>query len=267
MEDYDAMGTTAGKPGQYDNFSATINPDFYIPIWLKSKYPYAAAGEVKLIRYLFYVNSATINLISGVYIYDGSNWNRYNIVTEEKAKFVFKEKAWQFVDSDILMELFDGIGNFTAINVHGDQVWAWDSYNYMKMTGYVSGAYFDNEDWLVSPPMNFTERTTPWLTFMHVGRYFGDTGTSKEKMKQAITVWASTVSDGTSIKPEDWKEITLPEEAYPSGANWTFITSTPLSLAEYAGKDNVRIAFKYLSSAADGAAGTWEVKNVYVYEE
>jgi len=30
---------------------------------------------------------------------------------------------------------------------------------------------------------------------------------------------------------------------------------------------NVRIAFKYLSSNADGFAGTWEVKNLYVYEK
>ena len=264
-EDYDAMGTSSGTPGQYDNFSSSIDPGFYIPIWLGLKNPYAKAGDVKLIRYKYYASPNT-TLESAVFTFDGTKWKKYG-VNPDVAKFVFKEKKWQFVDSDILMGLNDGLGDFTAINVIGDQVWGWDSYKYAKMTGYVAPAYLDNEDWLVSPAMNFTERVTPWLTFMHVGRYFGDTGTSTEKMRKAITVWVSTKSDGKTINAADWKQLTIPEAGYPSGANWTFITSTPISLAAYAGKENVRIAFKYLSSNADGAAGTWEVKEVYVYEE
>ena len=266
-EDYISMGTTSGTPGQFKNFSSSIDPNFYIPVWLKQKNQYAKAGDTKLIRYKFFVNSTLTRNDKGVFIFDGTNWGAYKTTNEEIAKFIFKEKKWQYIDSDILMGLYDGLGDFLTVNVLGDQVWAWDSYKYMKMTGYVSGAYFDNEDWLVSPAMNFTERVTPWLTFMHVGRYFGDTGTSKDKMKTAITVWVSTKSDGTSINAADWTKLTIPEAGYPSGGNWTFITSTAIDLSAYAGKDNIRIAFKYLSSGADGAAGTWEVKNVYVYEE
>jgi len=166
-----------------------------------------------------------------------------------------------------LIGLRAGIGDFIAINVVSNQVWAWNSYKYMLMTGYVSGAYFDNEDWLISPPMNLLERVNPVLNFTHVGRYFGDSGTSKDKMKKAITIWVSTTSDATSIKTEDWTQITFPEAGYPSGLNWTFIPSTPIGLAAYAGKNNVRIAFKYMSSASDGAAGSWELKNVLITEE
>ena len=61
--------------------------------------------------------------------------------------------------------------------------------------------------------------------------------------------------------------MTIPSAGYPSGANWTFIPSTPMSLLPYAGQNNVRIAFKYMSSASDNAAGSWEVKNVMVTEE
>lgn len=265
--DYDSIGKTTGLFASNKNFSSSIDPAFYIPIWLKvKKYPYAKSGDVKLIRYAYYTGSATVQN-SMVFVYDGTVWSKYKSVIAEKAKFIFKEGVWNYIDSDILIGLTDGIGDFTAVNVIGDQVWAWNSYKYMLMTGYVSGAYFDNEDWLISPAMNLTERTTPWLTFTHVGRYFGDTGTSNEKMRKAITIWASTKSDGTSITPADWTQLTIPEAGYPSGANWTFIPSTPISLADYAGKDNVRIAFKYLSSGADGAAGSWEVKNFYVYEE
>ena len=86
-------------------------------------------------------------------------------------------------------------------------------------------------------------------------------------MRKAITVWASTTSDGTSIKAADWTQLTIPEAGYPSGANWTLITSTPISLAAFAGKENVRIAFRYMSSKSDNAAGTWEVKDFYVFEQ
>ena len=215
-----------------------------------------------MVRYLYNAKSKF-----DIYIYDGQNWVKYNVNQVVKAKFVCKSNKWEFIDADILTGLTDGLGDFLAVNVVGDQVWGWDSYKYAKMTGYVSGAYYTNEDWLISPPMNLTYRNSPWLTFTHVGRYFGDTGTSTEKMRKAITIWISTKSDGTSINAEDWTQLTIPEAGYPSGANWTFIPSTPISLAAYAGKTNVRIAFKYLSSGADGAAGTWEVKNVYVYEE
>ncbi|HEY6916001.1 MAG TPA: hypothetical protein VI413_15085, partial [Paludibacter sp.] len=265
--DFDSISSSIGlaKNAYLKYFSSTYSPDFYIPLFLKRvKYPYAKAGDIKLIRYLYSSSSASK---TDVYTFDGTNWIKYNTTVLSKAKFIFKNKKWEFIDSDIFMGLYDGIGEFKAINVVGDQVWGWDSYKYMKMTGYVSGAYFTNEDWLVSPPMNLTQRLTPWLTFMHVGRYFGDTGTSTDKMRAAITVWISTTSDGTTINPADWKQLTIPEAGYPSGANWTFITSTPISLASYAKKDNVRIAFKYMSSGSDGAAGTWEVKNVYVFEK
>lgn len=277
MADYDAMGTATGQPGKYDNFDAGISPTFFIPIWLKINNPYAKSGDVKLIRYKFYTaasgttpSSTTTQKL--VFIYDGANWVKYANVSPKVAKYVFKLGKWTFIDSDILVglktDINSNLGAFTPVNISGEQVWAWNSYKYMLMTGYVSGSYYDNEDWLISPAMNLTERVAPVLTFDHVGRYFGDVAGSNAKMKIAITIWVSTTSDGTAanFNAAQWTKLTLPESFYPSGANWTFITSGPLSLAAYKGNANVRFAFKYLSSAVDGAAGSWEVKNVYVYE-
>jgi hypothetical protein len=265
--DYDTISSGIGlaKTAYIKSFSTTYNPDFYLPLYLKRvKFPYAKQGDVKLIRYLY---PSTSTSKYDIYTYDGLNWNKYNTTQLFKAKFVFKSGKWEYIDTDILIGLTAGIGDFTAINVVGDQVWAWNSYKYMLMTGYVSGTYFTNEDWLVSPPMNLSYRNSPRLTFTHVGRYFGDSGTSNEKMRKAITLWITDKCDGTTIVPEDWTQLTFPEAGYPSGLSWTFIPSTPVSLASFAGKNNVRIAFKYMSSAADGAAGSWEVKNVYIYEE
>lgn len=259
-EDYDAMGTASGQPGQSDDFSSSINPYHYIPIWLAQTYPYATEGSVKMINYKYYASGASTNK-KDVFVFENGKWNVYTGIVSEEAKFSYLEKEWKYIDSEILFDLFEGIGGFTAVNVTGDQVWAWDSYNYMKMTGYVSGSYYDNEDWLISPAMDFSQRATPWVTFDHVGRYFAE-------MKEEISIWATTkYTDDASIVEEDWIQLEIPEEGYPSGSNWTFISSTPISLEQLAGETNVRIAFKYYSNSENNAAGTWEVKNVLVYEE
>jgi hypothetical protein len=254
--DFLQMGSGTNQPGKTLYFTPAMNIMYYLNLYLKSKGPYAAVNETRMVRYKF--NSAT-TIQYRVLTFNGTDWKCAN------SQFALKKGKWQ--DVVILKALIDGIGDFKAISVKGDQVWAWNSYKYMLMTGYVSGAYFDNEDWLVSPAMNFAERVNPWLNFTHVGRYFNAGAPVPESMKKAITIWISTKSDGNSINPDDWSKLEIPAAGYPSGLNWTFIPSTGINLSAYAGKTNVRIAFKYLSSAADNAAGSWEVKNVLVTEE
>jgi hypothetical protein len=115
--------------------------------------------------------------------------------------------------------------------------------------------------------MNLSERDAPWLIFNHVARYFGDISPNNDNMRKSITIWISTKSDGITLKTEDWEQLVIPDAGYPSGNDWTFISSTPINLAKYSGQPNVRIAFKYLSLAIDNVAGSWEIKNFHVYEE
>lgn len=254
--DYLQMGAGTDQPGKSLYFTPKMNIMYYLNIYLKSKSPYASVNETRMVRYKF--NSAT-TIQYRVLTFNGTDWKCAN------SQFALKKGIWQ--DVLILKALIDGIGDFKAISIKGDQVWAWNSYKYMLMTGYVSGAYFDNEDWLVSPAMNLIERVNPWLNFTHVGRYFNAGAPNPESMKKAISVWVSTKSDGNSINIDDWTKVEIPAAGYPSGLNWTFIPSTGIDLSAYAGKSNVRIAFRYLSSAADNAAGSWEIKNVFVTEE
>ncbi len=270
--DYDAMGTASGQPGRYDNFSASIDPYFYLPIWLKQTYPYAKEGDVKLIRYLFY--SGSVAQRTQLFTVVDGNWVVYTGVTTNKVKFEKRDGKWVFIDTDILIglnsntQIGSNLGNFTAISLVGDQAWIWDSFGYMKMTGYASSTYFDNEDWLISPAMDLSARgDSVFLSFDHVGRYFGDDAGSITNMKRAISVWVSTTSDGTTINPADWTQLEMPDNSYPPGTNWTFVNTGSLKLTNYSGESNVRIAFNYISSAADNFAGTWEVKNVYVFEK
>lgn len=72
--DYDAMGTASGQPGRYDNFSATINPDAFLPAFLLTKYPLAVANNAVAITYVFYINSSLSENRTSYYVFDGLAW-------------------------------------------------------------------------------------------------------------------------------------------------------------------------------------------------
>lgn len=146
-------------------------------------------------------------------------------------------------------------GKFVAINVSGSQVWTMDSHGYMNMSGYVSPTNFANEDWLISPKIDFTKLSHAKLTFDHVARYFGT-------IKTEATIWYSEQYDeGLPSTVTDWKQL----KTYPFGdpGNWTLATSHEITLDSCIGK-KVSIAFKYISTATK--AGTWELKNFNVQE-
>lgn len=145
------------------------------------------------------------------------------------------------------------IGTFTTQNVTGAQVWAWASGYGMKMSGYSSGNVA-NEDWLISPAINLTGKTSAKLSFEHTINY------STDFTKQ--TLWVSTNYDGTNFGTATWTQLTIP--TYPAGNNWTFVPSGDINLSSVLGNANVRIAFKYVSTTS--VAATWEIKNFVVKE-
>ncbi len=122
-------------------------------------------------------------------------------------------------------------------------VWQWNSYGYMKASGYKGGAK-DAESWLVSPVLDMTKATEAALNFKHAGKFFGT-------MADEIKVMAC-VAEGT------WAE--LPIDAYPTNTDYTFVDAT-VDLSAYVGK-KMQFAFVYKSTTA--AAGTWEVKDVAI---
>lgn len=254
--DYTAMGLT---------FISSANVPIYIPTFLKQKYPYALEGDM---RNVVYLSSATARSATQ-FVYTNGVWVANDFVIEETALFKLKPNGWVFVDSDILVglntstKMSSNLGDFTIIDVQGAQTWTWDNTYGAKITGYASG-YFNNEDWLVSPAMNLSERgDSIFLTFKHAGNYFTNSAT----MKQYAKVMISTKSDGTTINSADWTELPLALSDYPAGSNWTYVATKPIKLSAYKGESNVRIAFKYRSTASPDLAGTWEILNVYVYEK
>ncbi|MBP1638531.1 MAG: hypothetical protein H6Q17_114 [Bacteroidetes bacterium] len=252
--DYDAMGTATNQPGKYDNFSSSIDPNQYIPVWLKMvKNPYAKAGTVMLIRYKYY-STSTIQL-ADVFVYDGTNWIKYKTTNAVTKTFVYKNGAWK--DIVIYSGLTTGIKDFTTYSVSGTQVWGWDnSYLCMKMSGY-SGGNLDNQDWLISPKIDLTTRSAATLTFSHAGKYFGT-------LADETTLWVSKnyVSGDPTATSVTWTQITIPTNV--TNTDYTFVSSGKVDLKAYIGS-SVSIAFKYKSTTS--AAGTWEINNVSIVEE
>ena len=141
---------------------------------------------------------------------------------------------------------------WTTQNVSGAQVWAFDaSYKLMKMTGY-AGGNFANEDWLISPSYSTMNLQSAILSFDHAAKY-GAPSTE-------LHVMISTDYNGANFATSTWTELTVPN--WPTGADWTFISSGDINLGAYLNQANVRIGFKYTSTTSSGA--TWEIKGLNI---
>ena len=143
-----------------------------------------------------------------------------------------------------------GKGDFTiddkSIGEGITYVWYEDTKNkYMKASAYKGGA-IAAESWLVSPAFSLKGITAPVMTFNNACNQVKE-GTITDHIKVMIY-------DGAN-----WTEATIAN--MPDGKSWTFVDST-VDLKAIAGKEGVKIAFKYVSTTA--VAPTWEIKTVSI---
>jgi hypothetical protein len=143
-----------------------------------------------------------------------------------------------------------GKGDFTiedkSIGEGITYVWSEDTKNkYMKASAYKGGC-IAAESWLVSPAFSLKGITAPVMTFNNACNQVKE-GNITDHIKVMVY-------DGAN-----WTEATI--SGMPDGKSWTFVDST-VDLKSVAGKTNVKVAFKYVSTAA--FAPTWEIKNVSI---
>lgn len=156
----------------------------------------------------------------------------------------------------IFSEEFSGtLGNFSTYSFVGDQLWAGTNYG-ATMTGFVGSVYNANEDWLISPAIDLTDRSSAILSFMHtINKGVVANMTSNH------TMWISTNYTSGSPSVATWIQIPIPN--YPTGSDWTFINSGNISLpSTVLGHSNLRLAFKYLCTTYESA--TWEIKTLKI---
>ena len=97
-DDYDAMGTESSSyPGKYNNFSSSVDPNKFLPIWMKIKWAYEDEGATKMVSYIYYNNSSDKELKSDEYIYQNNEWIKYPTVIQKTEIFAYKNNSWVFV--------------------------------------------------------------------------------------------------------------------------------------------------------------------------
>jgi hypothetical protein len=146
-------------------------------------------------------------------------------------------------------------GNWTTTSIVGSEVWAIDTIHGVagtpcaKMSGY-NGSNLDNEDWLISPALNFDSNVVK-LTFMSAKNYVGPD----------LEVKVSNTYTGTgNPNSATWTDLT----PNLSPGSWTWTSSGCIDLSGIAGS-SVYLAFKYTSTTA--GASTWEIDDVLVTKE
>ena len=166
-------------------------------------------------------------------------------------------------EGTILSETFDaGQSSFTVFNKTGERTWEYNAaQKAMQMTK--TDPPETNEDWLISPAMDFSEITTE-ATFVLQHAIVKNPGTPvpPEYMKANQTVWFSF--DYTADNPGNatWTQIPLADSDLPGGSNWIADTTSLVLPNSVLGKNKVHVACKY--TCDDNESVTWRVYGVLV---
>jgi hypothetical protein len=116
------------------------------------------------------------------------------------------------------------------------------------MSGYLGGSYFLNEDWLITPVMNFDLYTHEVLNFMSSYNYIGN----------PLAVKISNTYDGSG-DPNSFTWIDLAPTLSAGGFVWTSSGDIDVSSANGTG---IYVGFKYTSDVTN--ASTWELDDILV---
>jgi len=148
------------------------------------------------------------------------------------------------------------LGDMDTVSVVGSQTWYWQSYDNgcATMAGY-DGGQFENEDWLITPQLNFTNYSDVTLNFREAINFEGGNVNDNE-----VILISTDYTGSGDPNTANWTELTVTGRS--SGGSWTFVDVDPVDLSAYDGESVVYIAFKYLSS--DTNAGTWEIGELVV---
>ena len=151
------------------------------------------------------------------------------------------------------------LAGIDTVSVVGPQVWEHGSYgsdnNCAVMNGY-DGSANANEDWLISPVMDFSSQNNIKMAFSEAINYESGNVNDREE----IYVSLDYAGDPTAAT---WTELSVTGRA--AGDSWSFVDVDTADLSAYAGEPSVTIGFKYTSDTT--SAATWEIDHVNVFIE
>jgi len=122
------------------------------------------------------------------------------------------------------------------------------------MSGYTTGMSYENEDWLISSPVDLSGVSDAKMTMSYIARYFGN-------LSEELTIWASTnYVYGRTPHNADWTRV---EADLVESANWTDFQIAEIALTDLVGQ-TITIAVKYVST--NDNAGTVEIQSITIEE-
>ena len=176
-EDYDMLG---GDIADNNNFSETSNPDNYLPVFLKNKFPYDPVLSVRVVKYKFYESSKAVIEKIDKYVFNGIVWEKTSEIEERTEQYVYGEQGWAF-DPTITYKMTKDDYMYIAVN---DPI-PHPTYNDF---GYYYGAsaYYGNFDIrLIGRRLNTNDDGTYWDP--DLGEIFdteGDQAAMEEMMRR-----------------------------------------------------------------------------------
>lgn len=150
------------------------------------------------------------------------------------------------------------ITGLDTVNVQGNLTWYHNNYgadnNCIVISGYDSTSH-QNEDWLISPDMDFSGHDSLKMTFSEAINYSGGNIADYQE------VYVSTDYDGDPTAAT-WTGLTVTSRA--PGDSWNFTEVDTVDLSAYAGEPEVNVGFKYTST--DTSTAIWEIDYVEVLD-
>ena len=146
-------------------------------------------------------------------------------------------------------------GGWTNYNVSGTIDWETSTAGgapdpYGNISNWNGSGNDPCETWLISPAIDLSSTTNPYLNFENAYNFFGD----------PLELYVSTDYDGTSApSTANWS----PETFNLSTGSFSWVNSGNITLQPYISA-NTYIAFKYIGGSNDGS--NWEVDDIIIQE-
>ena len=137
--DYDSMGEDSGRPGRFNNFSSSVNPEDYLPKFLSMTPPYDFAQEEDQLFVIYrFFNGSTVtrgnsySVINGEWVpyqtqlqfgHDGNKW-----IPDNTIKYTFLPSDYGFVSREfetIYPDPASNLGRFSSFDrrASGGNIW------------------------------------------------------------------------------------------------------------------------------------------------
>lgn len=149
------------------------------------------------------------------------------------------------------------LGAFTTQEVVGDFAWKFEEYNgkgYAKVSGFANSASQDAESWLVSPAFDLSGATDANIAFDYV--------INKGDASAAARDHTLLITDNYTgnVTTTEWTAISF---GAVNDNTWNFKSVSNIKVPEsMIGKNNIVVAFKYVSTTANSS--TWEMNNLVI---